>query len=82
MIRAEVAAENVNDDPATKEDCEIYRAPVKAAIPPHGVRILCSAYVHCITNPAHYARNQARKQQAEEAERGQHLEKQLRSAAA
>jgi len=39
------------------------------------VRILCSAHVHGITNPAHssYARNLARQQQAEEAERGQHL---------
>jgi hypothetical protein len=81
-IRAEVAAVNANDDSATEEDCEIYRAPVKAAIPPHGIHILCSAHVHCITNPGHYARNQARQQQAEEAEPGQHLEKQLRSAAA
>ncbi len=81
-IRADFAAENANDDSTTEEDCEIFRAPVKAAIPPHGARILCSAHVHCITNPAHYARNQALQQQAEEAERGQHLEKQLRSAAA
>ncbi len=81
-IRAEVAAENANDDSATEEDCEIFRAPVNADIPPHGVRTLCSAHVHGITNPALYARNQARQQQAEEAERAQHLDKQLRSAAA
>ncbi len=81
-IRAEVAAENANDDSATEEDCEIYRAQVKAAIPPHGVRIVCSAHVHSITNPGQYARNQACQQQAEEAERGQYLEKQLGSAAA
>ncbi len=39
-------------------------------------------HVHGITNPAHYARNRARQQQAEEEERGQHLEKQLTKAAA
>ena len=32
-------------------------------------------------NPVNYARNQARQQQAEEAERGQHREKQLAGAA-
>ncbi len=37
--------------------------------------------MHGITNPAHYARNQERQQQAEEVERGQHLEKQLTGAA-
>ena len=80
-IRAEVAAENANDNSATEEDCESYRAPVvNAVFPPHGICTLCSAHVHGITNPALYARNQARQQQAEEAERGQHLEKQLRSA--
>ncbi len=71
-IRAEVAAEY--------NDSEIERAPVNTALPPDGVRILCSAHVHGITNPAHYARNQARQQQAEEAERGQHPEKQLTGA--
>jgi hypothetical protein len=94
-IRAEVPAENASDDSATEEDCKIYRAQVKAAIPSHGVRILCSAaipshgvsilcsaHIPGITNPAHYARNQARQQQAKEADQGQHLEKQLRSAAA
>jgi hypothetical protein len=50
---------------------------VNIAIPYDGVSILCSAYVHGTNNPAHYARNLARQQQAEEAERGQHLEKQL-----
>ncbi len=38
--------------------------------------------MHGITNPAHYARDLVRQQQAEEAERGQHLEKQLTRAAA
>ncbi len=37
--------------------------------------------MHGITNPAHYARNLALQQQAEEAERGHHLEKQLTAAA-
>ena len=36
---------------------------------------------NAITNPVNYARNQARQQQAEEAERGQHREKQLAGAA-
>jgi hypothetical protein len=76
-IRAEVVAEY--NDSAAEDDCEIYRAPVNTAVPHHGAHILCSAYVHGITNPAHYARNQARQLQAEEAERGQHLEKQLTS---
>ncbi len=68
-IRAEVAAENIypeNQAPYTQD----------------GGRILCSAHVHGITNPAQYAKNRAQQQQAEEAERGQHLEKQLSSAAA
>ncbi len=69
-IRAEVAAE-CND--STTHDCEIERAPVNTALPHDGVSILCSAHVHGITNPAHYSRNQLRQQQAEEAERGQHL---------
>ncbi len=80
-IRAEVAAEKTYDDSAAEDDCEIYRA-VNTAIPQHGVCMLCSAHVHSITNPAHYARNQARQQQAEEAERGQHQEKLLTCAAA
>jgi hypothetical protein len=42
--------------------------------PQHGGRILCSAYVHGITQLAH-------QQQAGEEERGQHLEKQPTSAA-
>ncbi len=37
--------------------------------------------MHGNTNPAHYARIRAQQQQAEEAERGQHLQKQLSSAA-
>ena len=78
-IRAEVAAENANDD-STTDDCAIVRAQVNTAPPHDGVRILCSAHVHGITNPAHYARNLARQQQAEEAERGQHPEKQLTGA--
>ena len=53
-----------------------------APYPQDGGRSLCNANVHGITNPAHYARNQPQQQQAEEAERGQHLEKQLSSAAA
>ncbi len=77
-IRAEVAAEY--NDSATN-DCEIERAQVNSALPHDGVRILCSVHVHGITNPAHYARNQARQQQAEEAEKEQHLEKQLTEAA-
>jgi hypothetical protein len=48
----------------------------------NGVRILCSAHVHDITYPAHYAKNQARQQQAEEEERGKHLKKQLTGSAA
>ncbi len=36
--------------------------------------------MHGITNPAHYARDLVRQQQAEEVERGQHLEKQLTGA--
>ncbi len=57
-IRAKVAAEY--DDSAAEGECKIYRAPANTAMPHHGVRILCSASVHGITNPAHYARNQAR----------------------
>ena len=38
--------------------------------------------MHGITNPAHYARDLARQQQAGEEERGQHLEKQPTGAAA
>ncbi len=56
-------------------------ALVNAAISQHGFHILCSAHVHCITNPAHYAMNQASKQQAEEAEPGKHLEKQRKNEA-
>jgi hypothetical protein len=78
MIRAEVAAEY--NDSATN-DCAIARAQVNTALPHDGVRILFSAHVHGITNPAHYPRNLVRQQQAEEAERGQHLEKQLTRAA-
>jgi hypothetical protein len=74
MIRAEIAAEY--KDSAT-DACAIERALVNTALPHDSVRILCSAHVRGITNPAHYARNLARQQQAEEAERGQHLEKQL-----
>ncbi len=39
-IRAEVAAENTNDDSTSEDDCEIYRAKVNAAIPtwrPHSL---------------------------------------------
>ena len=57
------------------------RAQVNTALPHNGVCMHCSAHVHGITNPVHYARNQARQQQAEEAERGQHREKQLAGAA-
>ena len=71
-----VEAENANDDSATN-DCAIVRVPVNTAPPHDGVDKLCSAPVHGITNPVNYARNQARQQQAEEAERGQHREKQL-----
>ncbi len=54
-----------------------------APYPQDGGRSLCNAHVHGITNTAHYARNRAQQQQqAEEAERGQHLEKQLSGAAA
>ena len=68
-IRAEVAAEKMY--------------PVNPApYPQHGGRSLCSAQVHDNTNPPHYARILAQQQQAEEAERGQHLQKQLSSAAA
>lgn len=68
-IRAEVAAEKMY--------------PVNPApYPQHGGRSLCSAQVHDNTNPPHYARIRAQQQQAEEAERGQHLQKQLSSAAA
>ena len=68
-VIAEVEAEIANDDSAPNA-------------PPHdGVDKLCSAPVHGITNPVNYARNQARQQQAEEAERGQHREKQLAGAA-
>jgi hypothetical protein len=56
-IRAEVAAEY--NDSAT-DDCAIERAQVNTALPHDDVRILCSAHVHGITNPAHYARNLAR----------------------
>jgi hypothetical protein len=49
--------------------------------PQDGGRSLCSAQVHGNTNPPHYARIRAQQQQAEEAERGQHLQKQLSSAA-
>ncbi len=78
-IRAEVVA-GYND--CATDDCAIQRAPINTALPNDGVRILYSAHVHGITNPAHYARNQARQQQAEEAERGQHLDKPLTGAAA
>ncbi len=37
--------------------------------------------MHCLTNPAQYAKNRARQQQAEEAKRGKQLEKQPTSAA-
>ncbi len=70
-VIAEVEAENANDDSAT-DDCAI-----NTALPHDGVDKLCSAPVHGITNPVNYARNQARQQQAEEAERGQLREKQL-----
>ncbi len=67
-IRAEVAAENIY--------------PVNPApYPQDGGRNLCSAQVHCVTNPAHHARIRAQQQQAEEAGRGQHQQKQLSSAA-
>jgi hypothetical protein len=67
-IRAEVAAENMY--------------PVNPApYPQDGVCSLCSAQVHCVTNPAHHARILAQQQQAEEAERDQHLQKQLSCAA-
>ncbi len=45
--------------------------------PQDGRSILCSAHVHGITD----ARKWAQQRQAEEAEQGQHLEKQLSSAA-
>ncbi len=77
---AEVESENANDDSAT-DDCAIVRVPVSTALPHDGVHKLCSAPVHGIINPVNYARNQARQQQAEEAERGQHREKQLAGAA-
>ena len=79
-VIAEVEAENANDDSATN-DCAIVRVPVNTAPPHDGFDKLCSAPVHGITNPVNYARNQARQQQAEEAERGQHREKQLAGAA-
>ena len=79
-VIAEVEAEIANDDSATN-DCAIVRVPVNTAPPHDGVDKLCSAPVHGITNPVNYARNQARQQQAEEAERGQHREKQLAGAA-
>jgi hypothetical protein len=69
-IRAEIAAEKKD---STTDACAIERPPVNTALPHDGVRILCSVHVHDITNPAHYARNLARQQQAEEAEKGQHL---------
>jgi hypothetical protein len=68
-VIAEVEAENANNDSATN-DCAIVRVPVNTAPPHDGVR-----------NPVNSARNQARQQQAEEAERGQHREKQLAGAA-
>ncbi len=68
-ITAEFAAENIY--------------PVNPApFPQDGGRSLCSTHVHGISKPGQNARNPAQQQQAEEAERGQHLEKQLRSAAA
>ena len=70
-IIAEVQAEYANDDSAT-DDCAIVRVPVNTALPHDGIHKLCSTHVHGITNPVHFARNQARQQQAEEAERGQH----------
>ena len=79
-VIAEVEAKNANDDSATN-DCAIVRVPVNTALPHDGVDKLCSAHVHGITNPVNYARNQARHQQAEVAERGQHREKQLAGAA-
>jgi hypothetical protein len=66
-IRAEVAAE------------KIYRVN-PAPYPQDGGHSLCSAQVDGNTNPPHYARIRAQQQQAEEAERGQHLQKQLSSA--
>ncbi len=67
-IRAEVAAEKMY--------------PINPAPhPQYGGRSLCSAQVHDNTIPAHYARILAQQQQAEEAERGQHVQKQLSSAA-
>ncbi len=50
--------------------------------PQDGGSSLYNAHVHGITNQAHYARNLAQQQQAEEAERGQHQRKQLSIAAA
>ena len=75
-VIAEVEAEIANDDSATN-DCAIVRVQVNTAPPHDGVEKLCSAPVHGITNPVNYARNQARQQQAEEAERGQHRESSL-----
>jgi len=69
-IRAEIEAEYKD---STTDACAMERAPVNTALSHDGVRILCRAHVHGITNPAHNARNLARQQQAEEAERGQHL---------
>jgi hypothetical protein len=66
-IRAEVAAEKMY--------------PVNPApYPQDGGSSLCGAQVHANTIPPHYARIRAQQQQAEEAERGQHLQKQLSSA--
>ncbi len=69
-IRAEVAAENMY-------------LVIPVPYPQDGSPSLCSAQVHGKTNPAlaHYARIRAQQQQAEEVERGQHLQKQLGSAA-
>jgi hypothetical protein len=68
-IRAEVEAENTY---------EVNLAPY----PQDGGCSLCSAYVHCIIKPAHYAGNQMQQLQAEEEEQGQRLDNQLSSAAA
>ncbi len=58
-IIAKVEAENANDDSAT-DDCAILTAPVDTALPHVGVHKLCSAHVHGITDPVHFARNLAR----------------------
>ena len=75
---------------SVSETLEGWRTPIRAKVaaenmfPPYpqdGGRSLCSAQVHCVTNQEHHARIRAQQQQAEKAERGQHLQKQLSSAA-